>query len=60
MIATKSRPIVARELKSPRSKRFLAVPPGYDSDGSSGLEEKMETLIADLQVVLNDLYLILL
>ena len=53
LIATKSRPIVA-QLK-PAIERFLAVPPGYDSDGSSGLEEKMETLIADLQVVLNDL-----
>ena len=52
-IAEEARPIVRR--MKPAIDRFLARPPGYDSDGSSGDEERMERIMAELQVVLNDL-----
>jgi diguanylate cyclase (GGDEF)-like protein len=52
-IAIQSQPIVAR--MNPAIDRFLARPPGHDSDGSSGAEEEMENIMAELQLVLNDL-----
>ena len=52
-IADESKPIVRR--MKPAINRFLARPPGYDSDGSTGAEEKMERIMAELQVLLNDL-----
>ena len=52
-IARKSKPIVGR-LK-PTIEEFLARPPGFDSDGTEGAEEKMENIMTELQVVLNDL-----
>jgi diguanylate cyclase (GGDEF)-like protein len=52
-IANEAKPIVRR--MKPAINRFLARPPGYDSDGSAGLEEKMERIMAELQVLLNDL-----
>ena len=53
MIAAQSKPIVAR-LK-PAIERFVAKPPGFDSDGTAGAEEEMENILSELQVVLNDL-----
>jgi diguanylate cyclase (GGDEF)-like protein len=52
-IAAQAQPIVLR-LK-PAIEAFLARPPGYDSDGSSGAEEEMENIMGELQVLLNDL-----
>jgi diguanylate cyclase (GGDEF)-like protein len=52
-IAEDARPIMLR-LK-PEIERFLARPPGVDSDGSSGDEEAMENTMAELQQILNDL-----
>ena len=52
-IADKAKPIV-RRLK-PAIEQFLARPPGFDSDGSSGTEEEMENIMGELQVLLNDL-----
>jgi diguanylate cyclase (GGDEF)-like protein len=52
-IARQGKPIVER-LK-PAIERFLARPPGYDSDGTSGAEEEMENIMGELQVLLNDL-----
>ena len=52
-IADDAKPIV-RRLK-PAIDQFLARPPGYDSDGSSGAEEKMENIMSELEVLLNDL-----
>ncbi len=52
-IAKRSKPIV-RRLK-PTIEQFLAAPPGYDSDGTVGAEERMENLLTELEVVLNDL-----
>jgi diguanylate cyclase (GGDEF)-like protein len=52
-IAEQGEPIVAR-LK-PAIEAFLARPPGYDSNGSSGAEEKMENIMGQLEVLLNDL-----
>ena len=49
-IAGRSDPLV-RRLK-PAIEQFLARPPGYDSDGT---EETMDSIIRELQVVLNDL-----
>ena len=51
--ADRAKPIM-RRLK-PRVERFLARPPGYDSDGSTGPEKAMEDTITELQVLLNDL-----
>jgi diguanylate cyclase (GGDEF)-like protein len=45
---------LARQL-NPAVEEFLAVPPGFDSDGSSGPEERMEDILDELMVVLNDL-----
>jgi diguanylate cyclase (GGDEF)-like protein len=53
VIADQAKPIM-RRLK-PRIERFLARPPGYDSDGSTGPEKAMEDTMAELQVLLNDL-----
>jgi diguanylate cyclase (GGDEF)-like protein len=53
LIAEEGQPIVAR--MKPAIERFLARPPGFDSDGSSGAEEEMERIMAELQVLLNDL-----
>ena len=53
LIAATSKPIVAR-LK-PAIERFVARPPGFDSDGTAGAEEEMENIMGELQVVLNDL-----
>ena len=52
-IADESTPIVRR--MKPAINRFLARPPGFDSDGNTGAEEKMERIMTELQVVLNDL-----
>ena len=52
-IAEEAHPIVQR--MKPAIDRFLARPPGYDSDGSTGDEERMERIMAELQVLLNDL-----
>jgi diguanylate cyclase (GGDEF)-like protein len=52
-IAAQAKPIV-RRLK-PQIELFLAAPPGFDSDGSSGPEEAMENTTSELQVLLNDL-----
>jgi diguanylate cyclase (GGDEF)-like protein len=52
-IAAQGKPIVER-LK-PAIEEFLARPPGYDSDGSSGAEERMENIMAELEMLLNDL-----
>ena len=52
-IADQGAPIVQR-LK-PAIGRFLAAPPGFDSDGSSGTEEEMENIMGELQVLLGDL-----
>jgi len=52
-IAREAQPIVER--MKPAINRFLARPPGYDSDGSSGDEERMEQIVTELQVRLNDL-----
>jgi len=52
-IADEAQPIVRR--MKPAIDRFLSRPPGYDSDGSTGNEERMERIMAELQVLLNDL-----
>jgi diguanylate cyclase (GGDEF)-like protein len=52
-IANEGKPIV-RRLK-PAINRFLARPPGYDSNGTSGPEKKMEDIMEQLQVLLNNL-----
>ena len=52
-LAGRAQPIVQR-LK-PAIERFLAKPPGFDSDGSSGAEEEMENIMSELSVLLNDL-----
>ena len=52
-IADEAKPMMV-QLK-PAIEQFLARPPGYDSDGSSGAEEKMENIMGDLQALLNDL-----
>jgi diguanylate cyclase (GGDEF)-like protein/putative nucleotidyltransferase with HDIG domain len=52
-IAKEGKPIV-RRLK-PAINRFLARPPGYDSNGTSGPEKKMEDIMEQLQVLLNNL-----
>jgi signal transduction histidine kinase len=52
-IAGRAKPLVQR-LK-PKIQRFLATPPGFDSDGSSGAEQEMENVIEELAVLLNDL-----
>jgi signal transduction histidine kinase len=52
-LAQRAKPIV-RRLK-PAIERFVATPPGFDSDGSAGAEEEMENLIDELAVLLNDL-----
>ncbi|HYM57588.1 MAG TPA: diguanylate cyclase [Solirubrobacteraceae bacterium] len=52
-IAEQGKPIVER-LK-PAIEQFLARPPGYDSNGTAGAEEEMEDIMAELQVLLNDL-----
>ena len=52
-IANESKPFV-RRLK-PSIELFLATPPGYDSNGTAGPEEKMERIMTELEVVLNDL-----
>jgi diguanylate cyclase (GGDEF)-like protein len=52
-IADEAKPVMAR-LK-PAIERFLATPPGADSDGSEGAEEEMEQIMTELQVLLNDL-----
>jgi diguanylate cyclase (GGDEF)-like protein len=52
-IAEQSKPIVIR-LK-PVIEEFLARPPGFDSDGTEGAEERMENIMTELQIVLNDL-----
>ena len=52
-IARTSKPLV-RQL-TPAVAAFLTLPPGYDSDGSSGPEERMENILDELMVVLNDL-----
>ncbi len=53
LIAGQAKPIV-RQLK-PAIEQFLAKPPGFDSSGTTGPEEKMENLIGRLSAVLNDL-----
>jgi diguanylate cyclase (GGDEF)-like protein len=53
LIAHRAEPIMVR-LK-PRVERFLARPPGYDSNGSTGPEKAMEDTMGELQVLLNDL-----
>jgi signal transduction histidine kinase len=52
-LAGRAKPMIER-LK-PAIERFLAKPPGFDSDGSSGTEEEMEDIISELSVLLNDL-----
>jgi diguanylate cyclase (GGDEF)-like protein len=52
-LADEAKPILVR-LK-PAIERFLATPPGYDSDGTEGAEEEMEEITTELQVLLNDL-----
>jgi two-component system cell cycle response regulator len=52
-IADEAKPMMA-QLK-PAIEAFLARPPGYDSSGTSGTEEKMENIMGDLQALLNDL-----
>jgi diguanylate cyclase (GGDEF)-like protein len=52
-IADEARPLMA-QLK-PAIQEFLARPPGYDSNGNSGAEERMENVMGRLQEVLNDL-----
>jgi diguanylate cyclase (GGDEF)-like protein len=52
-IAADAKPIVRR--LTPAIERFLATPPGFDSDGSEGAEEAMEEIMTELQVLLNDL-----
>jgi diguanylate cyclase (GGDEF)-like protein len=52
-IADEAAPIVQR--MRPAINRFLARPPGYDSNGNTGAEEAMEQIIAELQILLNDL-----
>jgi diguanylate cyclase (GGDEF)-like protein len=50
-LAEAGRPIVLK-LK-PAIEQFLANPPGFDSNGASGPEAKMEAIIAELQTLLN-------
>ncbi|HYN51109.1 MAG TPA: diguanylate cyclase [Thermoleophilaceae bacterium] len=52
-IAAQAKPIVHR--MTPAIDRFLARPPGFDSNGTTGAEEKMENITEELQVLLNDL-----
>jgi diguanylate cyclase (GGDEF)-like protein len=52
-IANQAKPLVRR--LNPEIERFLAKPPGFDSDGSSGPEEAMENTGSQLQVLFNDL-----
>jgi diguanylate cyclase (GGDEF)-like protein len=52
-LAHEAAPIVRR--MTPAIDRFLARPPGYDSDGNTGDEETMERIIGELQALLNDL-----
>jgi diguanylate cyclase (GGDEF)-like protein/putative nucleotidyltransferase with HDIG domain len=52
-IAKEGKPIV-RRLK-PAINRFLARPPGYDSNGTRGPEKKMEDIMVKLEVLLNNL-----
>jgi diguanylate cyclase (GGDEF)-like protein len=53
LVAKRAKPIV-RRLK-PAVENFLARPPGYDSDGTTGPEKKMEDIMGELEVLLNDL-----
>ena len=53
-MAAQAKPIVAR-LK-PAIDQFVARPPGFDSDGHAGdAEERMENIMGELGVLLNDL-----
>ena len=52
-IAAQAKPIVNR--MTPAIDRFLARPPGFDSSGTTGAEEKMENITEELQDLLNDL-----
>jgi diguanylate cyclase (GGDEF)-like protein len=53
LIAGEAKPLV-RRLK-PAIEQFLYQPPGFDSSGQTGPEEKMENIIGELSVILNDL-----
>jgi diguanylate cyclase (GGDEF)-like protein len=53
LVAKRAKPIV-RRLK-PAVENFLARPPGYDSNGTTGPEKKMEDIMGELEVLLNDL-----
>jgi diguanylate cyclase (GGDEF)-like protein len=52
-IAHEAEPIVQR--MKPAIERFLARPPGYDSNGTAGPEEDMENIMGELETLLNDL-----
>ena len=52
-IAHRSKRIVRR--MKPQIEQFLARPPGYDSDGSTGPEKRMEDSMEELQLILTDL-----
>ena len=52
-IATRAKPIM--RVMKPRIERFLARPPGYNSDGTAGREAAMEASLGELQLLLNDL-----
>ena len=52
-MVARAKPIM--RVMKPRIERFLARPPGYDSDGTAGREQAMEASISELQLLLNDL-----
>lgn len=52
-LADQGKPMVQR--LTPAIERFLAGPPGSDSDAAEGAADEMDEIIAELQVLLNDL-----